>query len=511
MKLRVAGFIATSVVVSHMATAQPTKVSPFEYVEMHDPLSCGNAVADFTKKAACLGDAGSFQMARLSLAVEMFASALSAAGVRDNTTDIQKHVFADIGKFGVEAALIAPAMGLADVSQLRNSPFGAKSSEIFGKSIITMEYLHPGLSETGGVNVATLANMAGVSPMSGPSTFSDMNGHAATSALLDAFRIVGAPSDSKTVVSKLVVPQTKIDPAVNRNLLSDFVFQEQLPATNNRMAPVGWLLSSLASAAQGTGSPLDEKLFPNPGKPDGTDSVGSTFFGGAACLYCKDVARVQRGPSAPLLSNGIDVATMSAATPGNNYALGSIKNGVQLVATERNAIKDGFGGTAKLADKSESTQDKIKSIKDDAGCIATCVMAHAEQALLATGLTAKNFWEDSHNLDKAMKDSEDLGRFFEKQYKETTDCQRYCEDRKKMTDRKEPEKKEPPEQKTPQKTNEPKKTDKKGGPPPASPAKADRPPDLKDQENARNTRQTVDPDKGIRLLANLRDFSVSLC
>src|SRR6516164_4921730 len=79
------------------------------HISQARPFSCAQVAQDLTGTSACLGDAGSYQMARLGLSIEAFAGALAAAGTRDDMTAIQNTLYADIAKFGIELSLIGPA------------------------------------------------------------------------------------------------------------------------------------------------------------------------------------------------------------------------------------------------------------------------------------------------------------------------------------------------------------------------------------------------------------------
>lgn len=305
-------------------------------VETNLPFSCSVSAADFVNTSACLGDAGSFQIARLGLAVEAFSSVLSLGGVRGDHKEIQSSIFADITKFGVHNALVQPAMQLVDVSSMMNSPFAQKSNEIRGKSLVALEYVFPGFIENTGLNLSNVSAMAKLPLQQGARDFNQyMQGAGLQSSPLDNFRIFEAPTGMQTILEKIVVPKERVEEGSWRNFAADFRFRDGVSLHNTRPVSLGFAFSSFAALAQNADATIGS-ADPN-FKPNGASFVGDTPLGGAACPLCIDVEIL---PSSPrprkaILQEGLAIDAIAAIKPSQGPHRGRMTDGLELMSATR--------------------------------------------------------------------------------------------------------------------------------------------------------------------------------
>lgn len=361
----------------------PALSSPLAYVLQHHALSCSRIGHDVLETQACLGDAGSFQAARLGLAVEMFSTVVQGAGVSDPNESIQTALYADITKFGINDALITPAMALADISSMKNSPFGGSSEFIAGRSLATLEYMFPGLLIKSGYSRESISKMSKLDVANGPQDFTAYMGTlAGGSAPINAFRIFGSESDVKPVMHKFAIDSSKVPPEQNRNLLKDFTFPLKLQTENLRAAPLGYAVAELAGRAQQTGLPVEDRFAATFGKSQGTEFVGDTPFQGAACPRCTDAGKIvpPAGMTNPFLQDSeIKLSMMQGAAGSPTTDAKPIKDAKELFSSERDAsesrVTQPDAKSANAGEKPDGDQPAPKSDKNVVGstsCNASC-------------------------------------------------------------------------------------------------------------------------------------------
>lgn len=308
-----------------------------------EPLSCANTTVDYLSTTACKEDVGAYQLGRLSLSVEMFSSLLSDLQVEGSAAEIQAAVYADIGTFGLQAALVGPAMGLADLSSLTSSPYGAKSPEVFGKAMLSLEHLYPGLAEKSGLSVAGLAAKAELQVSSGPVNFSEFVLKFGTEATqLDSLRIVGSPSPGKELLLSKLAPSGAVVGWDNFNAAADFYFTSPTALKTDRKVPIGTSVTGLGGWARAIGVPYAPGIAQSETLP-ANDRFADTLFGGAGCLTCND--GLSGGlptfdpQSPPMLERKFDMKELAPSGTGVASDAATATTGQELMQAELGAVQ----------------------------------------------------------------------------------------------------------------------------------------------------------------------------
>lgn len=306
----------------------PTEPGPaLKKITSFDPISCADIVNDYLGQSACLGDAGTYQFARLALSIESFADALQSAGLKSDSSNIQMEIYADIARFGVFPSLVLPATTLVDQTSMGNNPFGRKAGEINGRALISLEYLYPGIISDVGSTFVKVSSAAGTKHMPGIANFNQYMGNSHRSVSIDEFRMFGKVGIAPLPVQKLVIPSGKS--LHNLNLLSDFVFSGSMP-THERVLPMGMALTAITVQAQvGTAAKVPTK------SPHGILPENGVPFSGLGMA----VVLPQKGDATALTDANFSLDSFRKIGEVPPRAL-QITDGISFLQSERSAARD---------------------------------------------------------------------------------------------------------------------------------------------------------------------------
>jgi len=274
-------------VIAWAETAQRTDAVR-AHIERTDPISCGRPFDGVTASDACAAEVGTYQLARLSLAVETFASVLAATSVKGSHQDLQGAIYGDIVNFGIKRALVEPAMAITDMASLNRSPFGQAGSSVAARSLIALDYLYPRTTEKLGISSDALSRASGLPKQGGFSDFSQfLEDDRGQTVNIDKFRQFGPPSTTGPLLEKVSFESKPLSGGITRNFTGDMNFTKEVDVRNIREFPVANVVAALAHTAIKSGTTVLPHTMLSAGNDEDGAGIKRLPFGGHACSACE--------------------------------------------------------------------------------------------------------------------------------------------------------------------------------------------------------------------------------